>query len=114
MAKDDREYIEKALGEIAIVEEYSQGFSEYVLQNDRIRVDAIVLHLIQVAEHVDRLSDVFKSLHPDIEWTSIRGFRNRLVHSYGEVDLHFVLAAITKDIPALKDVFLKCINQSND
>ncbi len=55
-----------------------------------------------MSEHMNNISQDFKIQHSNIDWISIKGFRNRLVHDYGGVDLHFVYNAITIDIPKLK------------
>lgn len=56
-----------------------------------------------MSEHMNSISQDFKMLHSNIDWISIKGFRNRLVHDYGGVDLKFVYNAITLDIPKLRN-----------
>lgn len=107
----DAYYIEKALEEIERILESSNGIIEYDLQNNREKLDSIVFRLIQLSEHVDRVSDVFKLTHPEINWRDIKSFRNRLVHDYGDVDIQFVYDAISKDIVELKEVFVKLIQK---
>ena len=63
------------------------------------------LHNLQVlAESTQRLSDEFKSRHPEIEWYKIAGLRNILVHDYLGIDLETVWAAVTSKLPELKAV----------
>ena len=107
MQKNDSYYIEKTLEEIEIVLEYSNEKSLYDLQMSNQLVDSIVFRLIQMAEFSDKISDQFKILHPEINWSDMKGFRNRLVHDYGSVDLNFVYTAITHDIIELKTFLLK-------
>lgn len=59
--------------------------------------------MIQMSEHMNNISDDFKQIHKEIKWSDIKGFRNRLVHNYGNVNLDFVFVAITVDIPKLKE-----------
>lgn len=67
--------------------------------------------MIQMSEHMEKVSDLFKALHQEISWINIKGFRNRLVHDYGGVDLGFVYSAITIEIPNLKNQLIKYLNQ---
>ncbi|NWG18555.1 MAG: DUF86 domain-containing protein [Chloroflexi bacterium] len=40
-----------------------------------------------LAESPQRLSESLKAGHPGVDWASIRGFRNRLVHDYLNTNL---------------------------
>ena len=100
--KDDKYYMSKAMSEIELIIDYSDGNTLYELQNSPAVLDGIIFRLIQLSEQISKISELFKSLHPEIRWQSIKGFRNRLVHDYGEVDLEFVYNAITVDVPKLK------------
>ncbi len=101
--KDDNYYLKKIIDEIDLIVQYSKGVSLYDLYLDSKTVDAVILRFIQISEHADKISDTFKLIHNDIEWRQIKGFRNRLVHDYGDVDLHYVYSAITIDIIKLRD-----------
>ncbi|HVU10892.1 MAG TPA: HepT-like ribonuclease domain-containing protein [Phototrophicaceae bacterium] len=47
---------------------------------------AVLYYLQTMAESTQRLSDLLKSAHPEIDWVGINGFRNRLVHGYLSVN----------------------------
>lgn len=102
MSKDNQYYLSKTLEEIDTILEYSRNLTILQLQQQPIVLDAIIFRMVQMSEHMDKISDDYKALHPEIEWLDIKGFRNRLVHDYGGVDLHFVYSAITEDIPKLR------------
>jgi uncharacterized protein with HEPN domain len=55
-----------------------------------------------MSEHMNNISQDFKLSNSNNDWISIKGFRNRLVHDYGGVNLQFVYNEITVDIPNLK------------
>ena len=103
----DKKYISKTLEEIDLIIEYTNNKTIYDLSLDKVLLDAVVFRMIQMSEHLDKISDKFKSLYPNIKWMNIKGFRNRLVHDYGGVDLQFVYNAITIDIIELKEELLK-------
>lgn len=105
--KDDNYYILKTIEEIELVCSYSQGMSIDDLKKNPAVFDGIVLRLIQTAEQASKISNVFKQQHPEVKWQNIKGFRNKLVHDYGSVDLNFVYKAIFVDAPELKKALIK-------
>ena len=68
-----------------------------------IKTQSSVMHqLLLIGEAVKRLSDDFRSAHPDIEWKRIAGMRDVLIHQYDEVDLEEVWKTVQVEIPKLK------------
>jgi len=62
-----------------------------------------VLRNLQVlSESTQRLSKEFKERNPDIEWPSINGLRNILVHDYLGIDLNTVWNVIHNNLPELR------------
>ena len=64
--------------------------------------DAIVRNLQVLCESTQRIGEPHKQLHPEINWPSIAGMRNVLVHDYFEVDFETVWLAVTRDLPSLE------------
>ena len=63
--------------------------------------NAILKALEVVGEAASRISDDFKTVHPEIPWRQIVGFRNRIVHAYFEIDLGVVWQVVQDDLPVL-------------
>jgi uncharacterized protein with HEPN domain len=63
--------------------------------------DAIVRNLQVLCESTQRIDDLHKARHPEINWTSIAGMGNVLVHDYFEVDFEAVWDVIVRDLPPL-------------
>ena len=55
-----------------------------------------------MAESSQRLSDALKAKHLNIDWRSLSGFRNVLVHDYFGIRLERVWQIVEKDLPELK------------
>jgi uncharacterized protein with HEPN domain len=55
-----------------------------------------------LCEPAQRLSEESRSLHPEIDWRAMSGFRNVLVHDYFGIDLGIVWLAVERDVPALE------------
>lgn len=59
--------------------------------------------LIKVQELCDRLPQHVKSNHPDVQWSEIRGIRNRIGHNYRATDHRIVWVTLAQSVPALMD-----------
>ncbi len=70
----------------------------------------MIFRLIQISENINKVSIDFKLIHQEVPWHSIKGFRNRLVHEYGSVDLKFVYDALIYDIPKLEVILFNAMS----
>ena len=75
--------------------------------------DAIIRNLQVLCESVRRLDDTYKSKHSEIDWRSIAGMRNVLVHDYFEVDFDVVWQIIQNDLPPLEKAMHDTLNVLN-
>jgi uncharacterized protein with HEPN domain len=94
--------LEDILQAIDKVLSYTQGmtFDEYM--NDTKTVDAVVRNFSIIGEAANKIPAEFKSAHPEIEWQRIRGFRNRIVHEYFDIDHELVWQIKEENLPELK------------
>jgi uncharacterized protein with HEPN domain len=77
---------------------------------------AALYYLQTMAESTQRLSDAVKATRPEIDWTAISGFRNRLALGYLEVNLDIVWNVIENNLPALKqavEAMLQSVDDAN-
>ena len=95
----------KALQEIEIIIKYTKGLSYEKFMSDGRNTDATIFRLEQMIEHIKYLSPEFKRKHNDIPWGEIIGFRNGLVHEYGNTDYTTVYEVVSKDVYSLKELF---------
>lgn len=99
--RDDRERLQDILEAIERIERYT------VLGRTRFETNELVQswfiqHLQIIGEASRSLSQPTRDLAPQIPWRQIIGMRNILTHSYFEVDLDIVWAAVSVNIPDLK------------
>ena len=99
--KDDQLYLVHVLECIERIERYvapgrDAFFSETIIQ------DAVLRNLHTLSESTQRLSDNMKDRHSEVDWFSIAGFRNVIVHDYLGVDLKTTWDIIERDLPELK------------
>ncbi|WP_404784881.1 DUF86 domain-containing protein [Altericista sp. CCNU0014] len=81
--------------------QFQQGISKTDFMEDDKTQSAIVFQLMIVGEAVKRLSQEFRTLHPEIPWQLIAGMRDKLIHHYDDIDWAEVWKTATTDIPVL-------------
>jgi len=62
---------------------------------------AVERQLIVIGEAAKRISENFKTTHPEIPWSGVVGQRNVLAHEYGEILVERIWLVATQNIPAL-------------
>ena len=80
------------------------GVSRATLDEDVTKRFAITFALLMISDLLGKIyerSPEFVAAHPDIPWTDMRGFRNRLAHDYFNLNLDVIWVAATESVPAL-------------
>jgi uncharacterized protein with HEPN domain len=62
----------------------------------------IIHHLEVIGEVTGSMPQMFRSLHPEIEWKHFTDMREALTYQYYEVNLDRVWAVVENDLPPLK------------
>lgn len=83
------------------IQRYTAGMNFEQFTVDEKTVDAVARNFEIIGEAANRLSDEFKSQHSQIDWSRIRGFRNRIVHDYFGIDYEIVWNIIQHFLPGL-------------
>ena len=84
------------------IERYASGLNHDAFVKDDKTVDSVVRNLEIIGEAASRLTENFRTQHPEIEWRKIIGLRNRIVHDYFNIDVEIVWEIIQKDLPIFK------------
>ena len=79
---------------------------------DTRTVDAVVRNLEIVGEASRGIPDVKKLLKPEIDWTAIRGLRNRIVHETFGLSLSVIWTIVQTDLPVLAQQLSSWSNES--
>lgn len=105
----DRVYLEHILECTALIEDYTRSGKTAFMASALVQ-DAVLLRLQTMAESTQRLSDDLKNQAPEVDWRSLSGFRNILVHDYlGGIDLDRVWDAVELYVPELESAVKKLI-----
>ena len=99
--KEDVLYITHIRECIARIQTYTQDGKDHFLADTKTQ-DAVLRNLHTMTESTQRLSEVLKSGHPEIDWRNIAAFRNVVVHGYLGISLMQVWDIVEQDLPQLK------------
>jgi uncharacterized protein with HEPN domain len=84
-----------------MIRDYVANLSKEAFEDDYRTQDAVIRRLEIIGEATKRLSDEFRTDHPEIAWKSMSGMRDILIHDYDDVELDIVWEVATQRIPPL-------------
>ena len=99
--KDDAIYLQHILECIARIEQYTQAGQAEFLASTLVQ-DGVIRNLQTLGQSVMKLSESLKAAHPEVDWKSIVGLRNVLVHDYLGVSVARIWEIVERDLPVLK------------
>ena len=105
--KNDKYYVTNIVKDINAIHEYIKGKSYEAFEDDVMLIDAVMFRLVQLGENIKKLSQEYRTTHPNIHWNEIIGFRNTIVHDYGRTDYSVVYEIISSDLAELKEELSK-------
>lgn len=85
------------------IKQYTKGFDYKEFLMDNKTIDAVVRNFEIIGEAANRIDPDFRDQNPEIEWTRIRGFRNRIIHDYFGIDYEIIWSIIETYLDELKD-----------
>lgn len=80
---------------------YTRGLDQDAFTENSLRYDATLRNLELIGEAATHVPEHVRRAHPEIEWRSIIGARNRLAHAYLGMDDDVIWDIIRTDIPVL-------------
>jgi uncharacterized protein with HEPN domain len=96
------EYLKHILDEIEYIRtETSKLSKDDFLQNNTLK-RAFVRSLEIIGEAAKKIPDAFKQKYGHIDWRSIAGMRDKLIHAYFGVDYDIVWDVIVNKLPTLQ------------
>jgi uncharacterized protein with HEPN domain len=81
--------------------EFTSGLRLEEFSIDHKTQSAVVYQIQIIGEAARKISSGTKQAYPSIDWSSIVGMRNRLVHDYSRIDIGVVWEVVTDELPLL-------------
>jgi uncharacterized protein with HEPN domain len=82
---------------------YAAGRARRDLESDTMLGRALVSCLAIIGEAAARVTTETRARHDPIPWTRIVGMRNRLIHTYFDIDHDEVWKTVVEDLPTLAE-----------
>ena len=83
------------------------------LETDRTLALALVKSIEIFGEAASKVSQEPPSQFPKVPWANIIAMRNRLIHSYFDVNLDIVWQTVTEELPPVTAQILKLLESDN-
>jgi len=99
--KRDAAYLWDMLDASRTIEQLTSGLDFPRYSDDRRTQLAVERSLEIIGEAAGRVSDSFRSSHPEIPWRQIIGQRNVLIHEYGEIKQERIWKVVREKVPQL-------------
>ncbi|OGD95047.1 hypothetical protein A3A48_01465, partial [Candidatus Curtissbacteria bacterium RIFCSPLOWO2_01_FULL_37_9] len=101
--KSPKEYLNHILDEVNYLLDSSKNVSEEQFMHDMTLQRAYSRSLEIVGEAAKNLPHDFTKDQDQVDWKSIAGMRDRLIHHYFSVDYEIVWDVVKNEIPKLQE-----------
>lgn len=107
--KDNKVYLLDIKRSCSKILKYTKNKTENEFTKDHLLSDAVEKNLLVIGEAATKISTDFKKENPQIDWKSIVGIRNKIIHEYFDINIDTIWLTVTEDIPVLKKQVTKIL-----
>src|SRR3989344_68975 len=111
MSKLPTEYLKHIRDELNYLKNTSSSIDEKRFMHAPSFQRAFARSLSVIGEAVKKLSPEFREKHAEVEWKTIAGMRDRLIHEYFGVDYEIVWDVVVNEVPKFKEQIEKLLNE---
>ena len=103
MTEKSRKSILKIVQHAKRVIGYVEGMTQEQFERQTQTFEAVAFNVSQIGELAKLIDQDTIDANRHIDWTAMRGLRNRIVHDYDHVSPSIMWAVVTRDLPKLVD-----------
>lgn len=85
------------------IDEFMIGVDKETFLSSDLLQSAVLQKLTVIGEGVARLSEDTKERYPQVDWKSIIGMRNVIVHVYFSINWEIIWVAVTENMDSLQE-----------
>ncbi|MGB9299937.1 MAG: DUF86 domain-containing protein [Anaerolineae bacterium] len=95
-------YVRDILENMQDAEEFIQGMSYEQFVADKKTANAVLRSIEVIGEATKNVPDNVRAQYPQVPWKEMAGMRDKVIHSYFDVDKEIVWLVVKERIPALR------------
>ncbi len=95
-------YVSDILENMRDAEEFIEGMSYEQFVADKKTANAVLRSIEVIGQATKNVPDNVRAQYPQVPWKEMAGMRDKVIHSYFDVDKEIVWLVVKERIPALR------------
>jgi uncharacterized protein with HEPN domain len=105
------DYIQDILDSIDAIEEFVRESQFKNFSKDKKTIYAVVRGIEIIGEATKHIPASIRNKYPEIPWKDMSGMRDKVIHEYFGVDLKVVWNAAKQELPPIKPLIKKVLEE---
>jgi len=107
--RDYRDYLKDIIDSINDIESFTENMTFEDFAKDKKTINAVIRSIEVIGEATKNIPKTIRDKYPTIPWKKMTGIRDKMIHEYFGVDTKILWKTIKKDIPPLKSLVQKVL-----